>query len=139
MNTGPGLRVVFLYAALLASLFIGLSLRTIRMRRRLRIAVGDRGNEPLLRAMRVHANFAEYVPFGLVLLLLLALAGATPLSLHALGATLLAGRASHAYGVARVQENYRFRVVGMALTFGVLASAAVRLLVAAIASPAGGA
>lgn len=48
------MRIVPLYAALLALLFVGLSLQTLRMRRRLRIAVGDAGNLAMLRAMRVH-------------------------------------------------------------------------------------
>ncbi|HAY26639.1 MAG TPA: glutathione metabolism protein, partial [Candidatus Accumulibacter sp.] len=56
------------YAALLALFFVALSIRTLRLRRELRITVGDGGNPAMLRAMRVHANFAEYVPLGLILL-----------------------------------------------------------------------
>ncbi|MGE3601570.1 MAG: nitroreductase family deazaflavin-dependent oxidoreductase [Dehalococcoidia bacterium] len=40
---------VSLYAALLALLFIALSVRTIRLRRRLRIAVGDAGSAQMLQ------------------------------------------------------------------------------------------
>jgi hypothetical protein len=58
------MRIVPLYAALLAFLFVGLSMRTLRMRRRMRITVGDAGNPGMLRARRAHANFAEYVPLG---------------------------------------------------------------------------
>jgi uncharacterized membrane protein YecN with MAPEG domain len=43
------------YAALLAFLFFALSLRTLRLRRRLKIAIGDSGDESMLRAMRVPA------------------------------------------------------------------------------------
>ena len=60
--------IVPAYAALLALFFVALSIRTLRLRRELRIAVGDGGNPAMLRAMRVHANFAEYVPLGLILL-----------------------------------------------------------------------
>jgi len=62
------MHIVPLYAALLALIFVALSVRTLRMRRRLRIAVGDGGDTALLRAMRVHANFAEYVPLSLLLI-----------------------------------------------------------------------
>lgn len=48
------------YAAVLGLLFAALSVRTLLLRRRLRVALGDGGDERLLRAMRVHANFAEY-------------------------------------------------------------------------------
>ena len=62
------LKIIPLYAALLALLFIALSVRTLRLRRHLKIAVGDAGNTQMLRAMRAHANFAEYVPMCLLLL-----------------------------------------------------------------------
>ena len=39
------MRIVWLYAALLALLFVGLSFRTLVMRRRLRIVIGDAGDE----------------------------------------------------------------------------------------------
>lgn len=127
------MRIVSLYAAVLALLFVALSVRTLRLRRRLRIAVGDRGDEVLLRAMRVHANFAEYVPLALLLLFFAQSAGASDAFLHAGGAALVVGRVSHAWGVSQVRENYRFRVVGMALTFAVIVGCALRLLAAALA------
>ena len=123
--------IVQLYAGLLGLLFVVLSVRTLRLRRTLRVAVGDGGNTVMLRAMRVHANFAEYVPLCLVLLYSLQTQGAGVLFLHTLGLGLVIGRVSHAFGVSREPENYRFRVVGMALTLGVLIAASVSLLVSA--------
>jgi|SRR5262245_465445 len=122
------MHVVLLYAAVLALMFVGLSVRTLRMRRRLRIAIGHGQNEALLRAMRVHSNFAEYVPLALLLIYFVESTGAGPVQVHVLGTCLLIGRISHAFGVSHAHENYRFRVLGMALTFGVLIAAATRLL-----------
>ncbi len=122
MNTLP------LYAALLALLFVALSIRTLGPRRRLRIGIGDAGNEHMLRAMRVHSNFAEYVPLTLFLIYLAEVQGAHALFIHALGLCLLAGRLSHAYGVSQVNEDYTFRVVGMSMTFTSLISASAYLL-----------
>lgn len=116
------------YAAALALLFVALSVRVIRIRRRRKVAVGDGSDQELLRAMRVQANFAEYVPLALVLIMLLAQLGAAPVLLHALCGLLLLARASHAYGVSQTQENFRFRVMGMMGTFTVLGVAAVTLL-----------
>jgi uncharacterized membrane protein YecN with MAPEG domain len=127
------MQVVPLYAAILGLLFVALSVRTIRVRRRFRVGVGDGGNPALLRAMRVHSNFAEYVPIALILLALVEMGGASPLMIHGLGACLVAGRVSHAFGVSHDKENYRFRVAGMALTFFVLVAASITLLVAAVA------
>nr|WP_265324035.1 MAPEG family protein [Aeromonas veronii] len=50
------------YAALLALLFVLLSIRTIRTRHSRKVALGHGDDPAMLRAMRVHANFAEYVP-----------------------------------------------------------------------------
>jgi uncharacterized membrane protein YecN with MAPEG domain len=122
------MRIVIVYAALLALLFVALSVRTLGMRRRLQVALGDGGDRALLRAMRVHANFAEYVPLALVLLVLVEGQGPAPALVHGLSLCLLAGRLSHAYGVSQVRENLRFRVFGMAMTFTAIIASAVYLL-----------
>jgi uncharacterized membrane protein YecN with MAPEG domain len=122
------MHITLLYAALSALLFVALSARTLLLRRKLGIAIGDRGDETMLRAMRVHANFAEYVPLSLLLLFLVEVTGGSPLLVHSLGAAVLAGRVSHALGVSRLNENYAFRVVGMTLTLAPLVVASLRLL-----------
>jgi len=121
-----------LYAALLALLFIALSFRTIRLRRRHRIAVGDGDNAELRRAMRVHANFAEYAPLALLLVFFVEADGAPKLWVHALGIALLCGRVLHAWGFSQPLENFRYRVSGMVLTFSVIAAAGVSILLARI-------
>ncbi len=117
-----------LYAALLALLFVALSIRTLRLRHSLKIGLGDAGNALMLRAVRVHANFAEYAPLGLLLVYLVEVQGASSMLVHALGVCLVLGRLSHAWGVSQAQENYRFRVAGMALTFTVLVLSSLYLL-----------
>ncbi|SEA03590.1 MAPEG family protein [Variovorax sp. YR216] len=124
------MRIVWLYAALLALLFVGLSFRTLAMRRRLRIVIGDAGDERMLRAMRVHSNFAEYVPLNLLLMYFVSSTLPQPWFLHALGISILLGRVLHAVGVSQVRERYGFRVVGMALTFSPMLASALTLLAA---------
>ena len=119
-----------LYGAILALLYVALSVRTLRMRRALGIPIGDSGDRTMLRTMRVHANFAEYVPLTLLLVFMLELNGASGLVVHGLCLCLLVGRTSHAIGVSRSDENFKFRVFGMAMTFVALIGAAARLLVA---------
>jgi hypothetical protein len=116
------------YAALFGLLFFALSVRTLRLRGRLKIGVGDAGNPEMLRAMRVHANFAEYVPLTLLLVFMLEAEGGRAVLLHALCLFLLAGRLSHAYGVRQLREDLRFRVFGMASTFTALVGASVSLI-----------
>lgn len=117
------------YAALLALVFFWLSVRTIKLRRQLKIAIGAGGNPTLHRAMRVQGNFAEYVPLTLLLLFLLELQGARFLILHVLGICLLLGRLAHARGVSQEKEDYRYRVFGMLMTFTALVGSATGLLV----------
>ena len=121
-----------IYAAVFAIFFVVLSIRTIRQRRKLKIGLGDSGNNDMQRAMRVHANFAEYVPLSLLMIYLVEQSGVYAWFLHALCLSLLAGRLSHAYGVSQAKENYRFRVMGMTLTLTTLIACAVHLLWVAV-------
>ena len=74
------LSVAPLYAALLGFLLVHLSIRVIRLRRRLKVAIGVGGEAAIERAARVQANFSEYVPIALILLLLAEIQGARPWS-----------------------------------------------------------
>lgn len=121
-----------IYAALLVLLFVALSVRTVRVRRRLKIAIGDAGDREMLRAVRVHSNFAEYVPLALLAIYLVEVGGAPALLVHALGGGLLLGRVLHAVGVSRQREQFQYRVAGMLLTFAVLVVAAGTLLVTSL-------
>ncbi|BDG75302.1 MAPEG family protein [Roseomonas fluvialis] len=126
------LHATAIWAALLAPVCLWLSMRVIGLRRRLRVAIGTGGQSALERAMRAQANFAEYVPFALVLMAL-AEAGGTPVwIIHPLGAALLAGRIAHGWGITREREDFRFRVGGMMATFTVIGCAAVAAMVAAL-------
>ncbi len=116
------------YAALLALLFVVLSVRTIRLRRQNRIAIGDAGDARMQRAIRVHANFAEYVPLALLLIFFVETDNASSWLVHVLGLVLTAGRMAHAWGVSQAKEDFRFRVAGMMATFAVLGLTAGVLL-----------
>ncbi|MCR9278054.1 MAG: MAPEG family protein [Pseudomonadaceae bacterium] len=129
--------IVAIYAALLALLFVALSVHAIRTRRRLQIAVGD-GEQPLmLRAMRVHANFAEYTPIALIVIAAAEISGAADGLVHGLGIALLVGRCLHAFGVAQLNEDFRLRVSGMMLTLAVLIVASLTALWLSLAGSTG--
>ena len=119
------LAVTPVYAAFLAVVFVALSLRVIFMRQQAKVSLGDGGDQRLLRRQRVQGNFAEYVPFALLLMALAELQGAPAWSLNLIGLTLVAGRLLHAYGVNQEAEKLQFRGGGMVLTFFALVSGAV--------------
>lgn len=112
--------ITALYAGLLALLYVVLALRVIGVRRGARIAIGDGGDATLLRRIRVHANFAEYVPLALVLVALAESLKSDPRLLHGFGMLLILGRLVHAFGVSQAKENFTLRVTGMMATFTVL-------------------
>lgn len=120
------MHIVALYSAILALLLVYLSFYTIATRRRLKIGLGDDDNMEMRRAIRVHANCAEYAPMGLILLACVEWQQPSELWTHALGITLLLGRFLHAYGLATAKFPFRFS--GMILTFSMMLLAAVYLI-----------
>ena len=103
------------FAGLLTFLYIFLSVRVITARRVNRIGLGDGGNADLQRCMRVHANCAEYAPFGLLLMLIAELQNVLGWLIMSIGLMLLAGRLVHAFGVGGAAETRGSRTLGIAL------------------------
>jgi uncharacterized protein len=121
------LPVTAIYAGLLALYFVWLATRVIKARRLHRVALGT-PHRLVERAARAHGNFAEYVPFALLLLALCEINGLPDWALHVLGVVLAAGRVLHATGISREPEEFRWRVLGMSLTFAMMGVAAAALL-----------
>lgn len=117
--------VTAFYASLLAFVFVLLSLRVITQRREARVEIGHGESAELLRRSRVHANFAEYVPFALLLIGLAESLKAPGVLLHVLGLTLVSGRVIHAYGLSQTPHILRARVAGMWLTLSTILVAAL--------------
>jgi uncharacterized membrane protein YecN with MAPEG domain len=126
------LQVTALYAGLLGLYCLWLAKLVIAARGRHGIALGTDHVE-VLRAVRAHGNFAEYVPLALLMLALCEANGLPPAALHALGALLVVGRVLHATGIAREPEDFRWRGLGMGLTFAMIGVASVALLWGAVA------
>jgi len=91
--------VTALYAAFAAAWLVILTLPIVVLRQRHRVGLGAGDREDLKRAQRVHGNAAEWMPLGLVLILVVELLGAPVWLLHAQGGLLVAGRVLHALGL----------------------------------------
>ena len=109
--------VTSIIAAVLTAVFIRLSFNVIGLRRKNKVGLGSGGNEDLERAIRAQGNFAEYVPFGLILLACLELNGAPWWLVATPGVTLIIGRLIHAIGINTPPPDFSKRVVGMKFTF----------------------
>lgn len=114
------MRITALYAGLLGLLLVVLSLRVIIVRYKSRTALGDAGDERLRRRIRVQGNFAEYAPLAILLIAINEHLGMVSWGVHALGAALVLGRCSHAFGVSQHPETLAFRQAGMVTTFTVI-------------------
>ncbi|MFO1037742.1 MAG: MAPEG family protein [Geminicoccaceae bacterium] len=121
--------ITALYAGLLVAIYLYLTFRVIGQRRAKGIDLGDGGDRLAARYIRAHANFAEYVPLGLVLLLILEIDHWADWILHVLGIALVAGRVLHAQAFSVPEYRAAPRAAGMVLTTGMLAVAALLCLV----------
>src|SRR5262245_44483961 len=114
-----------IYAAILAIIFVLLTIRVVLQRRAALVSLVDGGNRILLRRQRAHANFAEYVPLTLLLMLSAELQLGTSWLINLMGLGLLGGRIMHAVAVGREPEPLRLRVIGMALTLAAILIGAI--------------
>ncbi len=133
MSSNAPLGAAMFHAGLLMLMLVGLAVAVVRQRRVAGIGIGDGGNKALARAIRVHANFAEYAPFAISAYVLLALDGVSAGFIHLLGVVFLVGRVAHAAGLSRHEGASVGRVMGVAATMMVLIAAALRLLWGALA------
>lgn len=121
--------VTALYAGILALVLVGLSLYVVDGRWRNKVSVGDGGNADMLKRMRAHANFIEYVPIALIGLYLLEVTRHSVYLLHVLGIALVVARLMHPVGMVRKSPN-PFRAGGALITLGVLIVEGVLLILA---------
>jgi len=130
----PPAPITSLCAVALGAFYLRLALAVIALRRQHKVRLGTGQHADLEAAVRAHANFAEYVPFTLVLLVLSELnAGPWPLTAAA-AALLLYGRFTHA-GALR-KDDIPQRVRGMKATFAAIAVGMLANLAAFVSAPA---
>ncbi|MBV9985959.1 MAPEG family protein [Bradyrhizobium sp.] len=119
------------YLAVLALLYVVLSLQVIRLRRVNRAAFGDSGNVALRSAIRAHAHFAEYVPITALMIAFLEASGTSALRVHLLMGALLVARLLHPLGMYAKPNTFWFRIGrtgGVTITIALLMTSALSIL-----------
>ncbi|QIR15816.1 MAPEG family protein [Shewanella aestuarii] len=115
-----------LYIGLTAIMAIYFSLRVVKLRRGLKIGIGNGGNQDLILADRVHKNLIEYAPFAMLLMLLAELNGLSAPILHVCGGLWLFARLLHAIGLTQGKGGYHFgRFWGILISWIVIIGLAV--------------
>lgn len=105
-----------LYTCLTIILYLLLSYRVIVLRYCRKVGIGDGGDAELGRAIRVHGNFAENVPFLLIVMLLIVQTGPHNAWLHLFGAGIIVSRLLHIWGLTRTSDWSWQRASGTMLT-----------------------
>jgi uncharacterized membrane protein YecN with MAPEG domain len=113
-------------AAAMAVILIALSLPISLRRQKTKISLGHGEDKLLHTQIRAHGNFTEYAAFGLLMLALYELTGATVLYLWIVAIALVGGRLLHALGM--FFSSIPLRGVGMIATYFSMLMAAWGLL-----------
>jgi uncharacterized membrane protein YecN with MAPEG domain len=123
--------VTAFYTAILALIYLALSIRVSVSRVQTNTIQGDGGNTALIRSMRTHANFAEYVPLLLLMIGLLEAGGTRAAIIQAMLLLLVIARIAHPFGMVardRSWQQVAFRGVSSMITWLILLAAALLLL-----------
>ncbi|HEY3948994.1 MAPEG family protein [Phenylobacterium sp.] len=132
MDATPSAHAAALWVGLHLILLLVLSVLVVRQRRKHQVVLGDADIPELTQAVRAFGNATEYVPAGLVAVAVLAVAGAQPIVVHAVGLVLFAGRVAHAIGLSRSGGSSILRSAGATATWVAYILGAVALLFYAI-------
>ena len=125
MIVPPMVPITALYAAMFGLLLVILMIAVIRLRRSLKVGLGDGGNHDLQRAIRVHGNAVECVPIFVLMLATFELNHGSNLLLHFFGAAFLGARIAHAWGLFASGGTSAGRLIGTAATMVLLAALAI--------------
>ena len=128
------LPITLTIAGAAAILHVWLSMRVSRLRRPLKVNIGDGGHEVLARRIRAHGNFAENVPIMLVLIGFIELATGGNLWLWGAAILFIIARIAHAFGMDRPGGN-ALRVGGIAISWMVLLGLGIYAILLAYQSP----
>ncbi|MFT5758136.1 MAG: putative membrane protein YecN with MAPEG domain [Alteromonadaceae bacterium] len=126
------LSITGFYTGILTLLFMVLAFNIIRLRYKFKVGVGDGEQPQLIKAIRVHGNFAEHVPITLILLACYELNGGDAMWLHILGASIFIGRILHVVGLTKttgVSTQRQFGMISIFLVMMILAVENIRLFV----------
>ncbi len=109
-----------LFAAIMALMFVLLCINVVRYRFRERISLGDGGHKELNKAIRIQANFVEYVPLTLILMWILESLDLSPIRVFWVGIALVLSRVLHVVGMLYPRNLVVLRQIGVLMAFAIL-------------------
>lgn len=120
------------YIAILLLMTVLLAAQVIILRNKLRISMGDGGNDLLALRVRIFGNFSEYAPLLIAALIACEISDVSSTKLHIIGFLAVIGRVSHAIAFQPFMSDQnwhlRLRSMGMIGTLAAFILAAFFLL-----------
>lgn len=110
------LPITTLTTSILALLYVWLSLHVIKQRRVTKVSLGTGDQESLLKVVRAHGNFSEYVPLIIFLLAFSEANECYPVLLTILAMIIILGRTLHVFAFLYSKNHFKYRVHGMKMT-----------------------
>ena len=123
------LQLTAIYASLLTLLYIVLTFIVVGGRRKTGTGLLDGGHSSLVKSIRAHGNFSEFVPLTL---LLMAFAESSEylsnIGIHIVGVVLILARIGHALGLRKSQGTSNGRFFGAGATFAIMIFLSINIL-----------
>lgn len=128
-STPLALPITLFYCGLLSIWFLFLAFSVMGLRRKKQVGLGTKQDPQLLRMVRIHGNFNEYIPLGLIMMGFFEISGLSSHWIHAMGITFFLGRVLHYIGLAKSAGATPERFIGMLITFFCLISQSLTAIV----------
>src|SRR5665647_401177 len=115
-------KITMLYAGILGLLYFALSINVVRWRWKEKKGLGHENDfkSGLFREIRIHGNFAEYIPVLILMMALDEMTGRNQTFLHIIGGALVVGRIGHHFGITKTSTASLGRALGVFSSFGSL-------------------
>lgn len=114
------IEITSLYTGILGLIFILCAINVIKFRYKSATGLGDGGDENLIKAIRIHGNFSEYIPIIILLMAFYEMNNGQAIALHFMGVVLILGRIAHAIGLTLSTGTNIYRQFGVLSTFIIL-------------------
>ncbi|MFG1486708.1 MAPEG family protein [Halobacteriovorax sp. RZ-1] len=123
------MEIFFRYCGVLGLLYVVVTLNVIRNRWKHRVGLGHGKVSDMNKAIRIHGNFSEYIPFILLLTYFAIEKEAISLmGIHILLAALIISRVSHFIGLTKSAGTSVYRFFGTSIILVSLIGISITLL-----------
>lgn len=127
-QTSAYIPITTTYASILALMMVALAVWVTLGRAKTKIMFGDGGDEGMIKRTRAFGNFVEFIPMGIIVMMVVENASGMSVALHIMGVALIVGRILHTAGMNPANPLTVGRGVGAILTYAAIGVGALYAL-----------